>query len=98
MSFVQIFCLCCSAICIILALINIFLIFINAKRYIKAYKFNRFVIMMKVDLLLLYQCEDVESYNYSLAHMHKSSYSFFNGGCYPLNEEQFNFLKEEINK
>ena len=98
MSFVQIFSLCCGIICIILSLINIFLIVINAKRYIKAYKFNRFVIMMKVDLLLLYQCEDVESYNYSQASLHKSSYSFFRGGCYPLTEKQFNFLKEEMYK
>ena len=98
MSFVQIFSLCCGIICIILSLINIFLIVINVKRYIKTYKFNRFVISMKVDLLLLYQCEDVETYNQQLAFNHESSYSFFNGRCYRLDEEEFNYLKGEINK
>ena len=98
MSFVQIFSLCSAIICIIFALVNLFIIVLNTKKYLKAYKFNRFVIRMKVDLLLLYQCEDVETYNQQLAFNHESSYSFFNGRCYKLDEEEFNYLKEEINK
>ena len=101
MMFVQIFSICCSAICIILALVNLFLIYINSKRYTKFSKrlyFNHLVITYRVDLLLLSQCDCVEAYNYSQASMHKSSYSFFNGNCFPLTEEQFNFLKEEMNK
>lgn len=101
MNWTHIFSLCCGIICIIFALVDLFLIYINIKRHIKFNKklyFNYLVILYKVDLLLLSQCESVEDYNYSQASMHKSSYSFFNGGCYPLTEEQFNFLKEEMNK
>lgn len=98
MNWTYIFCLCCIALCIILALINLFIIVCNTKRYIKAYKFNKFVKVMKVDLLLLYQCEDVETYNQQLSFNHESSYSFFNGRCYRLDEEEFNYLKEEMNK
>lgn len=101
MNFVQIFSICCSGVCIILSFINLFLIYINSKRHIrfnKLLRFNHLVITYRVDLLLLSQCDCVEAYNYNQGSLHKSSYSFLNGGCYPLTEEQFNFLKEEMNK